>query len=71
MLRATHRPPVRGSARPALEALETRCLLSADVMPNLTVLQTNLVSDLPGVAQVQDPHLKNPWGISESGRSPF
>jgi uncharacterized protein (TIGR03118 family) len=35
------------------------------------VLQTNLVSDLPGVAQVLDPHLVNPWGISESGTSPF
>ena len=36
-----------------------------------TVLQTNLVSDLPGVAAVQDPNLVNPWGISESGTSPF
>src|SRR5207247_4084845 len=27
-------------------------------------LQTNLVSDLPGVAQIQDPTLVNPWGIS-------
>jgi uncharacterized protein (TIGR03118 family) len=34
-------------------------------------LQTNLVSDLPGVAQVQDPNLVNPWGISESAGSPF
>ena len=36
-----------------------------------TVLQTNLVSDLPGVAAVQDPNLVNSWGISESGASPF
>jgi uncharacterized protein (TIGR03118 family) len=36
-----------------------------------TVLQTNLVSDLPGVAVAQDPHLVNPWGISESTGSPF
>ncbi|HEV3084358.1 MAG TPA: TIGR03118 family protein, partial [Gemmataceae bacterium] len=35
------------------------------------VLQTNLVSDLPGVAAVTDPHLVNPWGISESATSPF
>jgi uncharacterized protein (TIGR03118 family) len=35
------------------------------------VLQTNLVSDLPGVAQVLDPNLVNPWGISESSGSPF
>jgi uncharacterized protein (TIGR03118 family) len=35
------------------------------------VLQTNLVSDLPGVAQHLDPNLVNPWGISESATSPF
>src|SRR4051812_34326620 len=52
-------------ARPCLEALENLCLLSGNV------LQTNLVSDLPGVAQVQDPNLVNPWGISESSGSPF
>jgi uncharacterized protein (TIGR03118 family) len=36
-----------------------------------TVLQTNLVSDLPGAAAVTDPNLVNPWGISESTTSPF
>jgi uncharacterized protein (TIGR03118 family) len=35
------------------------------------VLQTNLVSDLPGVAAVTDPNLVNSWGISESPGSPF
>ena len=30
------------------------------------VLQTNLVSDLPGVAQIQDPTLINPSGISSA-----
>jgi uncharacterized protein (TIGR03118 family) len=49
----------------SLEALEDRCLLSNNV------LQTNLVSDLPNVALLQDPHLVNPWGISESSGSPF
>ena len=33
--------------------------------------QTNLVSDLPGVALIQDPDLVNPWGISMSPTSPF
>jgi uncharacterized protein (TIGR03118 family) len=42
-----------------------------DVAHGGTVLQTNLVSDLPGVAAVTDPNLQNPWGISESGGSPF
>jgi uncharacterized protein (TIGR03118 family) len=36
-----------------------------------TVLQTNLVSDLPGAAALLDPNLVNPWGISESSASPF
>jgi len=33
--------------------------------------QTNLVSDLPGLALITDPDLVNPWGISMSGGSPF
>jgi uncharacterized protein (TIGR03118 family) len=33
--------------------------------------QTNLVSDLPGVARTLDPNLQNPWGIALSGTSPF
>src|SRR5215471_14713803 len=40
-------------------------------MTSGTVLQTNLVSDLPGVAAVLDPNLVNPWGIAESPGSPF
>ena len=55
----------RRSCGPVIEALEGRRLLSANV------LQTNLVSDLPGVAQHQDPDLINPWGITASGTSPF
>lgn len=43
----------------------------AKATPSATVLQTNLVSDLPGVAAAQDPHLVNPWGISASPASPF
>jgi uncharacterized protein (TIGR03118 family) len=33
--------------------------------------QTNLVSDLPGIAKVLDSNLKNPWGISHSSTSPW
>lgn len=33
--------------------------------------QTNLVSNIPGMAAHTDPNLVNPWGISESGASPF
>jgi uncharacterized protein (TIGR03118 family) len=41
--------------------------VSADTLFN----QTNLVSDILGLAKVTDPHLVNSWGISESPTSPF
>jgi uncharacterized protein (TIGR03118 family) len=67
MVRALWGRAPRRARRPVLtlECLEDRTALSGNV------LQTNLVSDLPGVAKVQDPNLVNPWGISESGGSPF
>jgi uncharacterized protein (TIGR03118 family) len=44
-------------------------------MADATVLspyfQTNLVSDIPGLAPVTDPNLQNPWGVSESATSPL
>src|SRR5277367_2824021 len=33
--------------------------------------QTNLVSDLVGVAPVHDPNLVNPWGLTRSSSSPW
>jgi uncharacterized protein (TIGR03118 family) len=33
--------------------------------------QTNLVSDIPGLAKITDPQLKNPWGVAHSPTSPF
>jgi hypothetical protein len=34
-------------------------------------VQTNLVSDLPGLAKLTEPELVNPWGISHTGASPI
>jgi uncharacterized protein (TIGR03118 family) len=34
-------------------------------------VQSNLVSNLPGLAQLQDTNLVNPWGIAFSATSPF
>jgi uncharacterized protein (TIGR03118 family) len=34
-------------------------------------VQTNLVSDISGLATITDPELVNPWGISHSPTSPF
>ena len=36
-----------------------------------TYLQTNLVSDIPGLAIVTDSLLKNPWGLVTNATSPF
>src|SRR5579871_1387982 len=33
--------------------------------------QTNLVSDIAGMAALQDLQLKNPWGVAHSPMSPF
>jgi uncharacterized protein (TIGR03118 family) len=33
--------------------------------------QTNLVSNIPGLAAFTDPNLQNPWGIAMSAASPF
>jgi uncharacterized protein (TIGR03118 family) len=38
---------------------------------SLAYVQTNLVSDVPGLATITDPRLVNPWGMSRSGTSPF
>ena len=34
-------------------------------------VQTNLVSNIPGLATITDPQLVNPWGFSHSATSPF
>src|SRR5262245_14593426 len=47
-----HHTPLR------LENLEGRLLLA------VTFTQTNLVSDVPGMAPRTDPNLVNPWGIA-------
>jgi uncharacterized protein (TIGR03118 family) len=38
---------------------------------SLGFTQTNLVSDIPNLANNTDPNLKNPWGVAFSATSPF
>src|SRR5262245_3356642 len=57
--------PRRRGARPVLECLEDRCLLSGGFA------RIPLASDVPGLARVLDPNLVNPWGISFSPTGPF
>lgn len=46
---------------------------SADAPPASqgSYLQTNLVSDISGMAKFTDPLLKNPWGLAASPTGPF
>jgi uncharacterized protein (TIGR03118 family) len=53
------------SVRPVLETLEARLVLSANFV------QTNLVSDIPGMAATTDANLKNPWGLTAASFSPW
>ena len=50
----------------AVAFLALSSLASAD-----SFVQTNLTSDLPGIAAHQDPNLVNPWGIAASPATPF
>jgi uncharacterized protein (TIGR03118 family) len=43
---------------------------AAAAQPGNAYHQTNLVSDLPGMAQLTDPDLVNPWGLAFSPTSP-
>ena len=45
--------------------------LSTATAAHAALLQTNLVSDIAGLAQIQDPNLRNPWGVSFTASSPF
>jgi uncharacterized protein (TIGR03118 family) len=38
---------------------------------NLTLKQVNLASDVPGLAPLADPDLKNPWGAALTATSPL
>jgi uncharacterized protein (TIGR03118 family) len=53
------------SVRPWLESLEDRLVPSADFV------QTNLVSDIAGLAQTFDANLINAWGLTLSPTSSF
>ncbi len=51
------------------------CAIALASVPALSYadsfIQTNLVSDIQGLANNTDPNLKNPWGVSFTPTSPF
>jgi hypothetical protein len=44
---------------------------TADTALPAPFVQTDLVSDIPGLATITEPTLKNSWGSSHSVGSPF
>src|SRR5258705_6041316 len=64
-----HQPISRlATAMGALALAFAATYLHAD---SLGFSQTNLVSDVQGLAANTDPNLKNPWGVAFSATSPF
>jgi uncharacterized protein (TIGR03118 family) len=57
--------------RAALFAASLGLALQVSTMAWADYIQTNLVSNIPGLAILLDPNLKNPWGMSHSPTSPF
>lgn len=64
---AADRRGVRSVCRQIPESLEQRRLLSAAA----TFVETNLVSDIPGVAPHTDSVVVNPWGFTETPGGQF
>src|SRR3954465_10606131 len=52
-------------------ALAAAAICSAASQADAGYIQTNLVSDIAGLAILNDPNLANPWGVSRSATSPF
>jgi uncharacterized protein (TIGR03118 family) len=52
---------------PTLDGLDPRCLLDAGI----GYVQTNLVSNIKGLARTFDPNLQNPWGVSQNTEGQF
>jgi uncharacterized protein (TIGR03118 family) len=47
------------------------CLLCTNLSAGTIYVQTNLVSNMPGLAATTDPNLINPWGVAFAPKSPF
>lgn len=55
----------------AIIGLAASGCLSRPSLAAATYAQTNLTSDIPGLAANTDPNLRNPWGSSFAATSPF
>ena len=59
------------AAAVALSGVTRAVPARADGIASRSYVQTNLVSDIPGLAAHTDPNLKNPWGTSVGPGSPI
>ncbi|MDX6270760.1 MAG: hypothetical protein QOD28_1983 [Acidobacteriota bacterium] len=64
-------PPSSRAAGARLDNVQDVSTSIVTIAPGSAYRQTNLVSDVPGVAFIEDPLLVNPWGISMTATSPF
>jgi uncharacterized protein (TIGR03118 family) len=65
--RSLKRRVTRRRLLPVLDGLDQRCLLDAGI----GYVQTNLVSDIRGLARTFDPNLQNLWGVSQNTDGQF
>jgi uncharacterized protein (TIGR03118 family) len=63
--------PRRARAQAADGGGEQNLLAVPTIAPGSAYRQTNLISDIPGLAPVLDPLLVNPWGMAVRSTSPF
>lgn len=64
----------RAAAKPEVRTHQEQQPLVPNVPPipaGSAYRQTNFISDIPGLAFIQEPTLVNPWGIAFRGTSPF
>ncbi len=61
----------KGSASSVRFAFVAACVLVGARANAQHYTQTNLVSDLPGMAAIQDGNLVNPWGLSRGSATPW
>ena len=67
----TRIPAPLSLSRSAGVALLTLASLGLHLPSNAQYAQTNLVSNIPGLATITDPLLVNPWGLARTATSPF
>jgi uncharacterized protein (TIGR03118 family) len=72
------RPHAQARRRPALLVAVAAVIVACALLPAVAgahsatrYRQTNLVSNIPGLAQLTDPNLVNPWGMAAGPKTPL